>query len=399
MLYVGIDVAKAFHVAAAVDEGGGVVGPPFSFSNDAAGFASLASWLQSRGAAPSGSLVVLEATGHYHVALARHLAASGWRVAVVNPARVSAFRRAETVRKCKTDAVDAVAIAQFGRFYRPEPVPALPPDAEGLRHLTRCRSQVVAQRTQAKNRLTAVIDRVFPEFARVMGGLWSASSRAVLAAYPSPCLLADADPEALAALLSTASRGRHGHERACALVGAARASVGCPSEALSCEARVLLGLLDGFDRAIAELDVLCAEQLAASSAAVLLTVPGLGVVTAAAIASELGDASSFGDASKVIAYAGMDASRFQSGQFEGRRAHMSKRGSPYLRRALMIAADAARRADPYYGDYYQALRDRGKHHWVAVSAVARKLAGTILAVWREQRPYEPREPVAAHPRE
>lgn len=398
-MFVGIDVAKFFHVAAAVDGAGEVVAPPFSLGNDAAGFSALSSWLFGHGAEPSGSLVVMEATGHYHVALARFLSSQGWRVAVVNPILVSAFRRAHTLRKCKTDAVDAVLIAQFGRFYRPGPAPSLPPDVEGLRRLTRCRAQVVGQRTATKNRLAAVADLLFPEFARAMGGLWSASARAVLAAWPSPVLLASAPLGEVAALLSSASRGRHGEARALAILEAARSSVGCPSEALSCELRVLLSLLDGFDAAVADLDARCAEMLAASSASVLTTVPGLGVVLASSIAAELGDPSSFADASKVIAFAGMDATRVQSGQFEGTRARMSKRGSPYLRRALMTAADGARRADPYFGDYYDSMRERGKCHFVAVSAVARKLAGCVLAVWREQRPYEPREPVAAHRRE
>ena len=64
--------------------------------------------------------------------------------------------------------------------------------------------------------------------------------------------------------------------------------------------------------------------------------------------------------------------------------------SSYLRFALMTAADKARIYDPYFGDYYDSLRARGKHHYVAVSGVARKLCGVILAVLRERRPYEPR---------
>lgn len=399
MLFVGIDVAKAFHVAAVVDESGAVAAQPRGFDNDAGGFEAMASWLASCGAEPAGSLIVMEATGHYHVALSRRLSGMGFAVAVVNPSRVSGFRRAHTLRKCKTDAVDAVVIAQFGRFYRPEPASALPPDAEGLRRLTRCRSQVVMQRTQAKNRLAAAVDVAFPEFARLMGGLCSSSSRAVLSSWPTAAHVAAASPDDLAATLSPASRGRFGEERALALIEAARSSVGAPSEALGCEVRALLALLDAFDEAVSGLDAQCLAMLEASSAAVLLTVPGVGPVCAAVIAAEVGSPDSFSCASKVIAFAGMDATRCQSGQFEGTRAHMSKRGSAYLRYALMLAADSARRRDPYFGDYYDALRARGKHHWVAVSAVARKLAGCLLAVWREQRPYEPREPIAAHPRE
>lgn len=124
-----------------------------------------------------------------------------------------------------------------------------------------------------------------------------------------------------------------------------------------------------------------------------LALTGIGPVNAAVIAAELGDPGRFEDAKKVIAFAGIDASKVQSGAFEGTESRMSKRGSSYLRYALLMAADAARRFDPYYGDYYDSMRARGKHHYVALSGVARKLAGTVLAVWKAGRPYESRPSV------
>ena len=114
------------------------------------------------------------------------------------------------------------------------------------------------------------------------------------------------------------------------------------------------------------------------------------LICAAVIAAEVGDPDRFDEPKKLMAYAGMESSKSQSGKFDGDRQHMSKRGSAPLRDALMTAADKARQRDPYFGDYYDSLVARGKHHCVAVSGCARKLCGVILAVLRERRPYEPR---------
>lgn len=89
----------------------------------------------------------------------------------------------------------------------------------------------------------------------------------------------------------------------------------------------------------------------------------------------------------------MDATKTQSGKFESTEEHMSKRGSSHLRWALMEAANQVRRRDVYFGDYYDSLKARDKHHYVALSGVARKLCGVIIALWSEQRAYESRPTV------
>ena len=123
--------------------------------------------------------------------------------------------------------------------------------------------------------------------------------------------------------------------------------------------------------------------------------PGIGPVCAAQIAAEVGDPDRFESPRQLFAFAGMDATKAQSGQLDGESGqHMSKRGSSHLRNALMTAADRARMYDPYFGEYYEHLtKRRGKHHYVALSAVARKLCGVILALLRERRTYERRSPV------
>ena len=120
-----------------------------------------------------------------------------------------------------------------------------------------------------------------------------------------------------------------------------------------------------------------------------MTVPGVGNVNAAVILGEIGDISRFSNASKLAAYAGIDASVSQSGEYQSTNNKMSKRGSPYLRKALFQAALSAAFHDPVFSAFYQKKIAEGKHHLTAVGAVARKLCNTIFAVLKYDTPYIP----------
>lgn len=120
----------------------------------------------------------------------------------------------------------------------------------------------------------------------------------------------------------------------------------------------------------------------------ITTIPGIGSVNAATILGEIGDIKRFSNPSKLVAYAGLDASVSQSGEYESTYNHMSKRGSPYLRRALFQSALRAEFCDPVFSDYYQKKISEGKHHLVATNAVARKLCHTIFAVLTKNEPYQ-----------
>ena len=392
MQYIGIDIAKHAHVAAARMDDGSPRGKAFEFANDEEGFKALISRFRELGANQENCLVVMESTGHYWMALWSFLDDHGYGIAVVNPILTDAFRKADTVRKTKTDLVDAFLIAEYARFKRLGPSRVSPEAADGLKQLTRYRTHLVKERTALKNRSTAVADRLFPELERLFRDRHSATSRAVLRDYGTPARIAATDIRTLTRTVEKASRGRHGRAKAEEVKAAAKSSVGSAyaADALAFELSHALELVDHLDSEIARLDAKIDEMLDAEIGGLLLSIPGIGPVGAAAIAAEIGDPDRFDDPKKLVAYAGIDASKRQSGKFDGDEQHMSKRGSSYLRCALMTAADKARIYDPYFGDYYDSLRARGKHHYVAVSGVARKLCGVILAVLRERRPYEPR---------
>ena len=395
MQYIGIDIAKNAHVAAARLDDGTPHGKAFEFANDEQGFASLLKRFCELGADPDDCIIAMESTGHYWLALWSFLDDRGWPVAVINPVMTDAFRKADTVRKTKTDTIDAFLIAEFARFKSLKPTAVAPEVAESAKILTRYRAHLVSERTSLKNRATAAADRVFPELEGCFGSKHSATSRAILQKFGSPERIAGTDIRTLTKVVSEASRGHYGREKAEEVKRAAKASVGTrlAADALVFELSHIISLIDMMDAEIAKLDAEIAKVVDGKMAEVLKTVPGIGPVTCAVILAEVGDPMRFEGPSKLYAYAGLDASKFQSGKFDGDGQHMSKRGSSYLRYALMNAADAARIYDPYFGDYYDMLRSKGKHHYVALSGVARKLCGVILAVMKEQRPYEVRPSV------
>ena len=202
--YVGIDVAKFTHVAAAVGADGARVGAPLPFPNDADGFAALDRWLASVGALPPSSLVAMEATGHYWMAPWAHLDAAGWRVAAASPVRTDAYRKVASVRRTKTDGAGAPMIAEFARATGLSPSDVSPEDAEGLRRLTRYRFHLVRDRAAYANSALALLDRVFPEYAALFSQPLGPSSRALPSGCSTPAGFLAADPAELAEALSKA---------------------------------------------------------------------------------------------------------------------------------------------------------------------------------------------------
>lgn len=120
----------------------------------------------------------------------------------------------------------------------------------------------------------------------------------------------------------------------------------------------------------------------------LHTIPGVGIIAAASILGEIGDIRRLKNFSALVAYAGIDPSVKQSGEFNSTHNHMSKRGSPYLRHAIFLAATTCTFHDSPLHAYYKKKRDQGKHQLTAAGAVAHKLTTVIYAVMRDCKPYE-----------
>jgi transposase len=384
MFYCGIDVAKRKHAVSMMDEKGQVVRTAFMITNTRAGFDQLLETLRGQ---PEPVSVGLEATGHYWLALYDELTRQGYPVTVLNPLQIAAYRKTG-IRKLKRDASDAIWIADYIRVSHLSPTTPDLPVLLQLRELTRFRFRLSEQIGDVKRKLLSILDRVFPEYERLFSSVFLRASRTVLQEAVSAHEFADFDLQELAALLSQASHGRFGQEKAELLQQQARQSVGVAflADAARIEMGCLLAQIDLLEEQRAQLDQAIAERMQQIPQHIT-SIPGIGPATGAAILAEIGDIQRFETLDKLVAYAGIDASVYQTGQFQASEAHMSKRGSPYLRQALWLAAVAALLHDPSLKAYYQKKRDEGKHHGTAVGAVCHKLLARIFVILKEQRPY------------
>jgi transposase len=235
-----------------------------------------------------------------------------------------------------------------------------------------------------------LLDQVFPEYAKLFSDTFGKSSLEILKEYSTPEEFLNVDTDYLAQTLAIASKGRLGLSKAEQIQDAAANSFGIKLalDTFSFQIKQLIEQIKFIEEHIVQLE----EQIS-----ILLkkldtpieTIPGIGPVLGAIILSEIGDITRFKDASKLVAFAGIDPTVKQSGEFMGTKNKMSKRGSPYLRRAIWLAANVASFNDPVLSAYYNKKRQEGKHHFTAIGAVSRKLLYIIHAVLRSNKPYTP----------
>jgi transposase len=385
-LFVGIDIAKYKHQAAFIDAGGAKIASDLSFENTSEGFDLLS--LVLNGFDKDQTVIGLEATGHYWLALYSFLADNGWTVKVINPIQSDALRNMY-IRKTKTDRLDSFIIAEVLRFGRYTETILADEKLTQLKELSRCRTSLVETTGSLKRKILAILDRIFPEFAACFSNVFGATPLALLDEYPSPEALANSDLEKLVKLLEKNSRGRHSLPKAQELREKAVKSIGVKKglDALTFQLKILLEQMKFIDGQVKEFDVFIAEIM--KDFQLILSIPGIGTTLGGAIIGEIGEITRFRTPRQLIAFAGMDPKVTQSGQFIGTENKLSKRGSPYLRRALYIAANIARIHDPIFKVHYEQLITRGKHPKQALGAVATKLLRVIHAVMVKQISYAP----------
>ena len=391
MIYAGVDVAKTDHVIGAVDERGAEMCRPMPFKNTGAGFEKALAWLEGLAESPAGVVVGMEATGHYWMALYSFLVARGYSVAVINPVQVRAVRRLRGLDGVKNDRVDAGLIAEALRIGRYDETRLATDEVASLRSLSRYHQSLKGELAELKTQCICLMDAHFPEYAGVFSDMFGAGSRAVLSKSPLPFEIARRRSDSLARDIAEASRRGGGSAgRAAEIKAAAKSSVGVRlgQEAASFQIKSLVRQIEFVDSECAKVEAKMRSLLDAVEPLVL-TIPGVSYVTGAQIVSEIGDISRFRNAPALVSYAGLNSSVSQSGKFDSGGGPITKHGSPYLRRALWLAANRARQYDPGLRAFYEKKRAEGKPHRVAVTAVARKLCHIVFAVMRDRVPYDP----------
>lgn len=385
MLYVGIDIAKEIHEASLINEQGKLQGRSIRFSNTLTDFQRFLEWL------PKDSLeMAMESTGHYWLPLYDFLKAQGYEITVLNPLQTEAHRRGQ-IRKTKTDKRDSFIIADLLRTKAISP--SYVPDEwiHQLREITRFRFGLVDTLSDLKRQILCVLDKVFPEFESLFSNVFIKSARTLLKEGSMPEELAEMDLSELTGILNSSSHGRFGTQKAQDVQDKASSSVGLSylKDSAKVQLRCLMAHLDFLHSQIEKVDE-CIKNLIAQRETFLTTIPGISQTLAATITAEIGDVNRFESPEKLAAFAGIDPTVYNSGKFTGTRMVMSKRGSPYLRRALWLAAGIARRFDPELAAFYQRKLAEGKHHNTAQGAVCRRLLNRVYSILKEHRPYQPK---------
>ena len=399
MIYAGIDIAKNEHVIGATDERGKDAAKPMAFANSTAGFDKCAAYLDGLAESKADLLVGMEATGHYWLPLFCRLQDEGYAVVVINPIRTDAMRRFKGSSRVKTDMIDCVLVAETLRCGDFEPSRLGDEAMVELRQLTRLHQELKESVADLKRQAIVALDQVFPEYDSIFSNTFGESSKAFLRRCPTPeeCLAVRAD--SIAKTLERASHGKLGREKADEIKGVARSSCGISvaTSAFSFQIKLLIDQIDFIEGQIAEVEARIREGIEAVEP-LILTIPGIGHVLGAQIVSEIGDVRRFHSAAAIVKYAGINPSISQSGKFSSDENHITKQGSPYLRRALYLAAMAQLKLKTPFYDYYAKKRADGKSHREALIAVSRKLVHVIYAVLSKQEPYDPeitRSPLAS----
>lgn len=387
MYIVGVDIAKRSHEATVIDVSGNTIKKPFNFKNDADGFLKLISALDAISTNPTDFVIGMESTSHYWLALYSNLDRRGYTVHVFNPLQSNALREM-FIRQVKSDERDCFVIAEVIRFGRYTEGGMPPTDIYELREMCRARFSMVDMVSDLKRKVIALLDQVFPEYELLFTNIFGLTSSELLRNCSTPEEILAIDTEKLIEIISIPSRKRFGRQKAEEIQALAENSFGIVLnyDTMGVLIKQHMEHIRFSEQQIVELDARIA-LLFSKFDTCITTVPGVGPVLGATIYSEIGDISRFSSATKLAAFAGIDPTVKQSGEFTATRNHMSKRGSPYLRRALWQASTIAVHYDPAIRAFFQKKRAEGKPYMNAIGHVTRKLTNIIFAVLRDNKPY------------
>ena len=389
MVCVGIDVAKDKHDCFILSSEGEILADVFTIANNRDGFETLLQRIRSCVRPTDNIKVGLEATGHYSYNILGFLLEKGMPTFLINPLHTNLYRKSLSLRQTKTDRIDARTIASM--LMSDVDLKSYTDTAyhnEELKSLTRYRFDKVRQRAKLKQSVARLVNILFPELETLVPTLHMASVYALLSELPGAQQIASAHLTHLKTLLDDASKGRYGRDKAVDIREAARRSIGSKMSAKSLELRHTIQLIRELDKEIDEVEA-AIEEIMSSIQSPITTIPGMGLRMGAMILAEVGDFANFDSPDKILAYAGLSPSTYESGKLKatGTYAHMEKRGSRYLRYAIFNATKYVCRWDPTFAAYLAKKRAEGKHYNVAISHAAKKLVRVIYSLQKSGQTY------------
>lgn len=384
MFYVGIDIAKLTHYASIVNSDGEILVKPFAFTNDHNGFQKLLGHLNSL--PKEATFIGMESTAHYAENLTSFLFTRGFQICIINPIQTSSLRKSN-IRKTKTDSVDTYLIIKaltlnHYRLFNERDYHSLQ-----LKNLCRFRQKLMKARTKVKIQLVSYVDLLFPELQYFFkSGIHGKACYALLKEQPNPDKIASMHLTRLYNLLNKTSKGHFGKQHAIALKELAAQSVGIKNDTLSLQILQSINQIEMYTKQLSEIEKNITDIMTQMDS-VIKTIPGIGFLNGAMIIGEIGDISRFQKPCQLLAYAGLDPSVYQSGNFSASKTRMSKRGSKLLRYALMNAAWQTTLVNKTFKNYYDLKISQGRRHYNALGHVAHKLVRVIHKMMTDNVPF------------
>lgn len=292
-----------------------------------------------------------------------------------------------SLRKTKTDKVDSHTIAaMLMSDVNLKSYSDISYHNEELKSLTRYRFDKVKERAKLKTSVSRLVNILFPELESLVPTLHMPSVYALLSEFPGAKYISTAHLTRLTNLLYSASRHKYNRDTAVTIKDAAINSIGSDMPAKALELKHTIKLINELS---AEIDEIEAEikRIMDEINSPILTIPGISYRMGAMIIAEIGNFSRFDSPDKILAYAGMSPSTYQSGKLDNAYSHMEKRGSRYLRYALYNATKYVCHWDPTFAAYLDKKRSEGKHYNVAISHAAKKLVRVMYSLEMSGQPY------------
>ena len=386
MFLLGIDIAKLNHVASCIDSSTNeVIFSNFKFKSDFKDFSALLDKIKSLDV--KNLIIGLESTSHYGENLINFLFKQHFKVALINPLQTSHLRKAN-IRDAKNDRLDSLNIARSLIFGKLNFVSEKNIDCFSLKKLTRFRSNLIKQRSKAKIQLTSLLDLLFPELQYLFKSkIHSKAIYSLLKKYPSAEEIAALKDDEISNLLYASSKGHFRKEKSIELKSLAKTSVGIKDTSVSLHVVQLIELIELYDKQIKDIVTKISDTVDKMDTK-LLSVPGINIIACAIILGETNNFENFSSAKKLLAFAGLDPKIRQSGNFNASSCRMSKKGSPYLRYALIFTAWNIVRHSEKFNKYYSLKRSQGKSHYNALGHVAHKLVRILFTLIKKDISYQ-----------
>ena len=388
MVYVGIDIAKDKHDCFAMNSDGEILIEKLTFKNNAEGFEVFLKSISQLNKGFDKIKVGLEATGHYSNNILNFLTSKGFNVYIINPLQTNLYRKGQSLRKTKTDKLDARFIATMLISENLKTYSNLSYHISELKSLVRHRFRLIHERSKFKVSLSRLITIMFPELEKIVWSISQLSVLYLLNELPTVKDISECNLKHLTSILEKYSKGKYSRDKAIEIRELAKKSIGTVSRSLAFELKQIIQTVIFLQNQVDDIDKEI-KSIMDDLDTPLMTIPGISYVNAATILAEIGDINNFESPAKLQAFAGLDPSTYQSGKFTATHATMVKRGSKYLRWSLLNAARLVCMNDTVFKKYKDQKLAEGKHYFVVLSHASKKLIRVIYHLLKNNKSYQP----------